>query len=735
MNDTPLLKQHRAKSEKSQADIASIVAGITDAPVNQSQISRWEDDPGSIPAKMVRALAQALGVSVEALFEAPIGLDDMAVDAGDPYGQLRKNVGLLRAYLDATTQTPTPPGVPAPGQVDDLCRRVSRKPNVVLAGHFDAGKSRLCNALLGREALPTSYRPTTAAATWLLHVDDRPDFAGSDSVHVFKAGFDPLGVADRDTYGRYIEKCGGMEILASYVMHQERRGNETEYTVVVFLDAPLLKACNLVDLPGHQNKEIDEKIALAALNLADVLVYLSTVTGFLNASDMVHLRARLRQLAPIERFGLPPLSNFLLVVSHAHPNIKDADLKHVLTDGAVTLMRELGETVFRERADRTGDAITLKHVQDRIFPFWFETPDRRDQLREAVRKLLHDQLPQAWLPAADEQVDEFREGARGACDRHIAQYRKALEDIAAAKADLERRRLDEARRKQERDRQRQAIERQVVAEEEQCVQFVHQQFAQLVNDEAVERFITRRYNDKKDAQKYAAGALIDVLQSRVAEYNDKRSKVLSENISAYLGQFDATHSIARPDGSAAVEVAFDAKGVFLGSMAGLGTLGALGAWAASLGNLGGYIIVSKVAGLLASLGIGLGGSSALVSFVAGLGGPAVIGVAVAAAVGWLVSALFGDSWQKRLGHNVVQHLRKHDVHSKFETGVGEYWRSTGTAFRRAADDVEKRYAEQIAELTRIIDDTPASRTEIEGLLARIQKIRDFFAGLPWKDVS
>src|SRR5262245_4687105 len=113
-SDAPHLKAHRERTGKTQSDIAKIVSDITGQPVLQSQVSRWEDDPESIPGKMMRALAQALGITVDELFEPPSARDEMQVDPGDPYRELSKNVALLRACLAAAPGTPQLEGVPKP---------------------------------------------------------------------------------------------------------------------------------------------------------------------------------------------------------------------------------------------------------------------------------------------------------------------------------------------------------------------------------------------------------------------------------------------------------------------------------------------------------------------------------------------------------------------------------------------------------------------------------------------
>ncbi|MFM6395585.1 MAG: DNA-binding protein, partial [Planktothrix sp.] len=95
-----------------------------------------------------------------------------------------------------------------------------------------------------------------------------------------------------------------------------------------------------------------------------------------------------------------------------------------------------------------------------------------------------------------------------------------------------------------------------------------------------------------------------------------------------------------------VSIPFDTKGAFLGGIAGLGAYGALAAWAASLGNLGGYILVAKLVSLLSALGISIGGgTAAVISFVATIGGPLTLGIALSVALASLIFGLFGEAWQ------------------------------------------------------------------------------------------
>lgn len=732
-SDAPHIKAHREATHKTQADIAKIVSDITGQSIQQSQISRWEDDPGSIPTKLLRPLATALGVALDELFEPPRGNDAMMVDPGRPYLQLRKNVGLLRACLESSPGVDPPQGVPDPKQVNQLCVHIERKPNVVLAGHFDAGKSRLVNAMLGGDYLPAKYRPTTAASTWIRHIDDRPE-GMTESVYIFPGDADvvlPEGIAK---LSQYAIAQGGLEILPSFATHKGQKDSQREgdFTAVLFIDAPILCACNIIDLPGHAHSTKDANIAVRAMAHADILVYLSRAAGFVDSMDMVHIRGGLRQLRKLETNGLPLLSNFFVVASHVHPGIPDEELRDILDDGAKVLLRELGETVLSERYEVS---VTEAVLRSRIFPFWFERPDRREELRTALRDALGKHVPMAWLSAVDAEVEAFRSRGKGICDRHIDQYRRVLNDIQQANRDLEERRDAEPKRKVSRMKEREVVRRQVHERRAASIKLLDDTLDEVVNEGFVTEFIKRRYNNKKDAQKHVLGAVIDLIQHRMVENVKKESEALTRDLERFIGRYDGLHDeLRRPDGASAVRIEFDARGVFLGGMASAGVAGALSVWAASLGNLGGYIIVAKAASVLSSLGLGIG-SAKLVTFVSMFGGPAMFGGVIVAVAGWAIYALFGEAWQKRLARQVVDAMKKNNVRQTFQTSLLEHWDNTARSFDLASDHLEAEYTKQLDALCQAVANGSRDRAGMERLLEAIQRIRDFFGGLPWKPVG
>lgn len=732
MSETMYIKLHREETQKTQADVAAILQQILGQSVTQGQVSRWEENPEVVPLKVLRGIAQALGRTLDELCEPPLGRDAMCVNPGVPYAQLNRNVSVLRACLDAAPEALSFSGIPEPRQVEELCQRVGRKPNVAFAGHFDAGKSRLCNAIIGEDLLPARYQPTTSAGTWLIHSDDRPAWADKQ-VYVYRKGFDPLRRAELDYCRDLQEAAGDFEILAPFAARRPGQATIEEFTVVVYHDAAILRACNLLDVPGNQHSAEDNRAATASLVHCDILIYVSRAQGFLDEQDLTQLRMHLRQLPTWEARGLRPLDNLLIVASHSHPGMKRGEIDSLCAEGAATLFRELSETVFAERTERTKVAISETDVRRRIFPFWFETPELREALRQALTAVLSVDVPPLWSHGADEEVESFRVRAKGACDDRISYFRAVLGDVEAAERGLARMAATEAARATARAAGRQAVLRAVQSQWEGSRRFLAAEYPLLMSEESVKTFIEKRYANKKDAEKHAAGGVIDRLQRRVGQDAAKRSSEIAKVVEDYLGQYEVDGpALLRPDGSAAVGIEFDARGTFLGGMAGIGTVGALGAWAATLGNLGGYIIVAKVASLLAALGIEVGGSAALVSLVAALGGPAVVAVVLGAIIAIGIGWLFGESWSTRLARKICKTLESNNVRQAFEGSINTYWGGTQEAFTRAADAVERDYVAHVHQLRLTVRASAESPEDLKRLVTTLERLRDFFGGLPWK---
>src|SRR5690606_23204574 len=113
--------------------------------------------------------------------------------------------------------------------------------------------------------------------------------------------------------------AGSFDTLKKYGTHSEtpETSDDQPYVALVYIDSPFLLGCELIDLPGYGHSDTDHDKAEFGQSLADIIIYASTATGFMNASDIQYVGGLLRTLKPIETRepGLPALRNFYCVAT------------------------------------------------------------------------------------------------------------------------------------------------------------------------------------------------------------------------------------------------------------------------------------------------------------------------------------------------------------------------------------------------------------------------------------
>lgn len=157
-----------------------------------------------------------------------------------------------------------------------------RKPRIGVFGGFDAGKSSLCNILLEGDYLPVGYQPMTSIACILRHIDDKPTWQ-SGQVLMLDAEFNMREIDDA-------EYCQQHRLFDTHLEFFKQMTHQTIQEIVhyaiVYLDAPILRCCDLVDIPGYGNNDQDTSIADNMVYDIDVILYLSKLDGFLGQEQI-----------------------------------------------------------------------------------------------------------------------------------------------------------------------------------------------------------------------------------------------------------------------------------------------------------------------------------------------------------------------------------------------------------------------------------------------------------------
>jgi hypothetical protein len=262
--------------------------------------------------------------------------------------------------------------------------------------------------------------------------------------------------------------------------------------------------------------------------------------------------------------------------------------------------------------------------------------------------------------------------------------------------------------------------------------FVRSKIAPSIGAKEIESFIRGNFPKKDEAKQDALARLLEFNQSLLENFLKEEAEKLTPIVEEFLNEYEATLSKQGATDFGGFDIPFDAQGAFVGGLAGLGTLGALGLWASAMGNLGGYILVAKLASVLSAVGLGVG-STAAVSFVAAIGGPVTLAVGLASILALGFWALFGEQWQTRLSKKIAKTLHDRDFLKMTETGVNRFWDQTLSAFQAGADEIEKKFDEYVEANSQLLrDGEQNSKERIEATLQKMEELKDFFGGIPWR---
>ena len=216
------------------------------------------------------------------------------ISAKDTWEKTNFTKKSLSGYLNSALEQMDIPDDMRKNYIDDLEIGIMSKfvkPTVAIVGRSDTGKSTLINSLIGAEKMPAKWTPTTSTAVYVKHIKDRPAFI-HDEAWIFKreCGNEKFWNSKRLYDEKYCEKWkvagGDLSLLETYSTRQGG-GLKTEAgSAVVFVDAPILLNCDIIDLPGYGTETAsDDVITAKTAAHADVLIYLSLASGFLRIED------------------------------------------------------------------------------------------------------------------------------------------------------------------------------------------------------------------------------------------------------------------------------------------------------------------------------------------------------------------------------------------------------------------------------------------------------------------
>lgn len=712
---------------KTQSAFAELIG------VEQSSISRWEKDPDSIPFQIIQRILEKTGASYEELtgWKKPIP-NPLIVE--NTWKKADFTRCTLSEYIANALKQIDLPEEQRKAYIDDLSAGINAsliKPKVAIVGRSDTGKSTLINALLGSDKMPTAWTPTTSIAVYIKHISDRPAFIEEDAWVFSNHLGDENMWNERQLYDE--EYCrswkiaaGGVEILRSFGTRQGENYDKEAGAAVIFLDAPILKTCDIVDLPGFGTEtESDDDITFAAAQKSDVIIYLSQANGFMRIEDITYLKRNISELPVWEdktSNNLVPLSNLFIVASQAHTvnNGNRAQLAEILDVGCKNLLKTLPSGYWTEREKVSGHIYSdegYAELRARFFAYTTDIQDICKPFNEELTKIL-EVLPVIINERTKAFVRSYVASRKPNLTSEIQKYEGIVAERERYESLLKEIEANELSRVRDNDARKKDVRADISRLHKESVDEFSSYFSSVINVDALVKLMREKgiKNKKEDVELFGS-SIQSMLQAQCDTILKTKSEKLSERTKDYITAF--SESIAKPFEDNSINVDFDAGWAFASALSALGMIGGFGTFLAS--TISGVL-------LLTGAGFSLGTSILIGAMGSSIFGPIGIALGLLIAAGLGIVKLFGGGWEKSVAKKIVAALEENNVAAEFRVGISKYWDQTEAAFDQAAAKLDEDWNAYVENLRETINSYDIN--EIQSKIATLKFLSDFFENIP-----
>lgn len=710
-----------------QAELAELIG------VRQDRISRLEQNLDTISLEELVVLSKKTGKSLDEITNYKRDIPNK-LEVKDSWNKVRYIKSTIINYIKDYSPKNNLNYESKIGELRKNIEAIARKPRIVFSGKSDSGKSTMINALLGKEKMPTNWTPTTSIIVYVKDILDRPDYM-EEELWIFKKGKDEEWDDTRlydEKYCREWKIAGGnAEMLSQYGVRRGEEYNKDIGSAVLFIDSPILKNCDILDIPGITAGIDSDNIAANQAKLkADVLVYLSQASGFLQTEDANYLKEALEVLPPLEKIegtGLSPMSNLFVVATHAHHINPRTDLKKICDSGCDRFTKTLPESFWKRYSNNSKRLFSEKDLRKRFFTYTTDIEDLREDFEKELKNTIEN-LPKLLENKVFNLTKEYAKNESSEMKREIENYEKLINKREDCSKLLEEIKKNEPKRKFSLEENNRNVKNRIFDLDTETKKKFREDFNQMLTEENIIKIIDKRgYKNKKAELEELGSYISSEIQDIYRKNLEKTTEKFKDTMDEYLVETQKSLELANSSSGINIDLDFDFKSAFIGGLAGAATLGGLAFWASTLGNLGAYILVAKGVSVLSALGISIaGGTATATAFVASIGGPITLGIAAALLVGVAIWGIFSDSWKKKIAKKIIEEFKKHVA--KYDEAITKYWLDTENGFDIAKDKMEEEWQKYVNNLEDELYNYDINK--LKETLKNAKEVKDFFTNMP-----
>ena len=701
--------------------------------VRQDRISRLEQNLDTISLEELVVLAKKTGKSLDEIanYKKDIPHELTISDSWDKVRYIKNTIiNYIRDFFPKNNQKYI-------NKIEDLRKNIegiTRKPRIVFSGKSDSGKSTMINALIGKEKMPTNWTPTTSIIVYVKDILERPDYI-EDELWIFRKGknteWDDTRLYDEKYCREWKIASGNAEILSQYGVRKGHDYNKDVGSAVLFVDSPILRNCDILDIPGiTAGIESDNIAANQAQLKADVLVYLSQASGFLQIEDANYLKEALEVLSPLEETegtSLSPMSNLFIVATHAHHINPRTDLKNICDSGCDRFADTVADSFWKRYSHNSKEIFTKKDLRKRFFTYAIDIEDLRENFEKELKNTIEN-LPKLLEKKVFNITKDYIKNESEKMSKEVQKYEGLINEREHYSKLLEEIKKNEPKRKFLLEENNRNVKSKIFDLDNETKQKFKEDCNQILTEENIVKIIDEREykNKKNDLEKlgsYISSEVQDVYRKNLEKTTEKFKNIMDEYLLKTQKSFEIDNF-----NNMNIRLDFDFKSAFIGGLAGVATLGGLAFWASTLGNLGAYILVAKGVSVLSALGISIaGGTATATAFVASIGGPITLGIAAAILVGLAIWGIFsGSSWKKKIAKKIIKEFNKNIY--KYDNAITQYWSDTESGFNVAKDKMEEEWQNYINNLEKELYHSDVN--ELKETLKNAKEVETFFLNTP-----